>query len=81
MRVDPTGQDGETAEIEGGLVLRSGDARDAAVFDRDLLVAKYAPLAVDERRGLDDDRLRHGGDRQEQKKQRFHYRFSGSANT
>ena len=60
MRIDPAGHHGVTAEVQCGPVGGVGNAGDAAALDDDFLVREDVALAVDERRGLDNDRLSHG---------------------
>ena len=70
MRVDPPGHDRKTAEIDGGFTLGRADACDAAVFDRDLLIPQHVTLAVDQRRGFDNQRLsRRDGQQRRNKEQ------------
>ena len=66
----PAGRDRETSQIDGRFLLRIGDARNAATLDYDFLVVKNAAFAIDQRGGLEDDRLSRGASDQERKQQR-----------
>jgi hypothetical protein len=58
--IDPAGRHGQPAQVDIGLVRGGVDARDLAVFDHDLLVAKHLALAIDDGGGLDSDGLGAG---------------------
>jgi hypothetical protein len=67
VRVDPAWGDCEAGQVDSRFLLRVGDASNAATLDYDFLVPKHMASAIDQRGGLEDNRLSGGENRKERK--------------